>query len=161
MIFRDILGKHHFAQGVMHFKDFYGQEGNTTRLVIRALFEEKIDAEMIVDTGAPWCILAPRIAFQLNVSERFDHEGEKFLYIRGSWYQGNLYRIPITLVAIEGADLTVDATFFVPQLRESEDWLHPNFLGLSGFLERIRFAVDPEQNYFYFGQSATQPTPEA
>jgi hypothetical protein len=30
-------------------------------------------------------------------------------------------------------------------------WDLPNFLGLSGFLERIRFAVDPGSNLFYFG----------
>jgi len=36
-----------------------------------------------------------------------------------------------------------------PQLA---DWPGPNFIGYEGLLQRIRFAVDPETNLFYFGQ---------
>lgn len=50
-----------------------------------------------------------------------------------------------------GLDLEVDATAFVPTLPSGERWPDPNFLGLSGFLERIRFAIDPAENAFYFG----------
>lgn len=56
----------------------------------------------------------------------------------------------IGLEAEKGESLTVDATVFVPKL-EDQEWRHPNFIGLSGFLERIRFAIDPDNNYFYFG----------
>jgi len=51
----------------------------------------------------------------------------------------------------QGQDLEIEATVFVPTLPPGETWRHPNFIGLSGFLERIRFAVDPEENAFYFG----------
>jgi hypothetical protein len=37
-------------------------------------------------------------------------------------------------------------------LRSSPDWRGPNFLGYQGLLQRIRFAVDPEVNLFYFGR---------
>lgn len=47
--------------------------------------------------------------------------------------------------------LEVNATVFVPNLRPNEVWPYPSFLGLSGFLERLRFALDPSENAFYFG----------
>jgi hypothetical protein len=126
-------------------------------MVIEVTLDGYLSVRAIIDTGAPYCVLAPIFADDLRVHERFAHVGRHDLHVRGSWYPGYLYRIPATLRPFQGADITVEATFFVPQLRESEDWLHPNFLGLSGFLERIRFAVDPQFNYFYFGLGATQP----
>jgi len=61
--------------------------------------------------------------------------------------RGTLHRGPIRLHADEGEPLDVDATVFI-----SPDWQGPNFLGYEGFLQRIRFAVDPETNLFYFGR---------
>ena len=54
---------------------------------------------------------------------------------------------PVRLVADEGEDLDIEATMFL-----SPDWPGGNFIGYEGLLERIRFAVDPETNLFYFGQ---------
>lgn len=34
----------------------------------------------------------------------------------------------------------------------SPDWTGPNFIGYEGLLQRIRFAIDPEANLFYFGR---------
>ena len=51
------------------------------------------------------------------------------------------------LHADEGESLDVEATVF-----QSPDWRGPSFLGYQGLLQRIRFAVDPETNLFYFGQ---------
>jgi hypothetical protein len=50
------------------------------------------------------------------------------------------------LLADTGEPLDVPATVFV-----TPDWPGPNFLGYQGLLQRIRFAVDPESNRFYFG----------
>lgn len=63
---------------------------------------------------------------------------------------GSLVRLNISLEAEQGQDLTVEATTFIPNLKEQ--WGNfPSFLGLSGFLERIRFAIDPLTDTFYFG----------
>jgi hypothetical protein len=35
----------------------------------------------------------------------------------------------------------------------SPQWRGSNFLGYEGVLDRIRFAVDPRANLFYFGQT--------
>ena len=65
---------------------------------------------------------------------------------------GSLYRINISLLAEEnhGYDLTVESSIFV-----SKDWDGPIVLGYRGFLERIRFALDPGvipgEQRFYFG----------
>ena len=61
-------------------------------------------------------------------------------------FRGRLHRGPITLIAETGEPLAVPATVFV-----TPDWPGPNFLGYQGLLQRIRFAVDPASNRFYFG----------
>lgn len=44
-------------------------------------------------------------------------------------------------------ELTTVGTFFV-----SQDWPSGlTFLGYSGLLDSIRFALDPQANHFYFG----------
>ena len=62
-------------------------------------------------------------------------------------FAGTLYRGLITLTVDEGEPLEVDAMVFL-----TPDWRGPNFLGYEGLLQRIRFAVDPESNLFYFGR---------
>ena len=104
----------------------------------------------IVDTGAPWCILDPDMAVLIASHEK-EETGNIRLIVRGDTFDGELYRIPVTLTADEGENLTLDSTVFVPTLEQGVAWPHPNFLGLDGFLHRLRFAVDPEENAFYFG----------
>ena len=62
---------------------------------------------------------------------------------------GKLIRVGLTILADEGTSLSVEGTVFV-----SPDW-GSNFLGYSGFLEHVRFALDPGngRNDFYFGDS--------
>jgi len=48
--------------------------------------------------------------------------------------------------ATEGQPLLVEATWFV-----SPDWPGPLVLGWKGCLERFRFALDPNEERFYFG----------
>lgn len=62
---------------------------------------------------------------------------------------GQLIRLPLTLIAEEGASLGVDATFFV-----SRQWRGPTFLGYTGLLDRLRKGLDPLANMFYFGEGS-------
>ena len=57
-------------------------------------------------------------------------------------------------MADEGSDLEIETTAFVPVLDESEIWELPMFLGMQGCLERVRFAIDPTKERFYFGTTA-------
>ncbi|PIG95530.1 hypothetical protein CSQ79_03225 [Gloeocapsopsis sp. IPPAS B-1203] len=72
------------------------------------------------------------------------------MVVRGMQLEGSLTRLNIRLLATEGEDLNVDATVFIPDLEEY--WGNfPSFIGLTGFLERLCFAVDPSTDTFYFG----------
>jgi hypothetical protein len=107
--------------------------------------------ETIVDTGGAFLILNAEIAAMLHL-----HPGEilerETLYIRGARVAGSLYRLELSIVPEEGHGTRIrfDVSAFVPD----DDWDLPSFLGWHACLERIRFAVDPIQELFYFG--ATQ-----
>ena len=73
--------------------------------------------------------------------------------IRGVKYSGTLYRAVLEIHAREGADLQQDVTVFVPET-SAEDWGEmPTFLGLTGCLEFLRFAIDPQSRQFYFASA--------
>jgi predicted aspartyl protease len=99
-----------------------------------------------LDTGCSWSILKPEIAEAINL---MDEEGQpQSLSTRLGLVSGQLKRTTITIIADDGNSVDVEATVFV-----SAEWTGGNFLGYAGLLERIRFAVDPQQNFFYFGPS--------
>lgn len=121
------------------------------RIVLPVRFGDQIRPTLcILDTGAPVCILEPEKAAPLGLKLE-DALQSYELNIRGNTYFGHVHRITITLEALEGQPLSTDATVFVPELEHWQSYSFPNFLGLQGFLERIRFAVDPVTNSFYFG----------
>jgi hypothetical protein len=66
-------------------------------------------------------------------------------------HQGKLVRVTAELVAEEGTSVQLESTVFV-----SDDWPAGTFIGYYGLLERVRFAVDPEQNQFHFGAFDSQ-----
>lgn len=99
----------------------------------------------MVDTGGHFFIPSREVlAFlQDHLTHSFDTTSLRTAQGR---LQGKLYRHRITLIAVAGEDLDIDATVFA-----TDDWTGPSVLGYTGMLERIRFAVDPETNRFYFG----------
>ncbi len=99
----------------------------------------------MVDTAASLCVLEGVLADLLSPYCQVLSRDQQ-LSSRMGTFVGDLVRAPITLLADEGESLTVDATVFL-----STDWPGPNFIGYNGLLERIRFAVDPPTNSFYFG----------
>jgi hypothetical protein len=141
----------HFATGVLRYKDYYPDEENDARIVLPVRVAGHIAAHAIMDSGAPWCVFNPSLARMAVPSSEFRYPATHRLLIRGIWYWGLLFRIGLTLKAEEGEDFEVDATVFVASLRPNESWPHPNFIGLDGFLNRIRYAIDPAENAFYFG----------
>lgn len=98
----------------------------------------------LVDTGAAYCIFNSEITEALGFSP---HQGEAIsLSTRFGSIRGTLQRLTIGLLAEQGDSLNIDATLFV-----TDEWNHGNFIGYGGFLDRVRFAVDPGTNSFYFG----------
>jgi hypothetical protein len=146
-------------QGAVQYRHTYPDE-NHARIVISARFEDAdFIIPVIVDTAAPWCILDPQLAEEIGIDYRAEYELEVPLNIRGNAYYGWLCTIPITLDAEDGygMGIEVEAKVFIPRLNPGEDkWPYPDFLGLDGFLSRIRFAVDPEAILFYFAALGEQ-----
>jgi len=100
----------------------------------------------MIDTAAPWCIFASPIG--RSIRDHFQPISEILsLSTRLGNFRGRLYLVPLSFPVVQGESLEIEATVFV-----SADWSGENFLGYEGFLQRIRFAVDPENNLFYFGR---------
>jgi hypothetical protein len=69
------------------------------------------------------------------------------LHTRFGVIEGQLVRTELGFHADEGAIVDVEATWFI-----SDDWLGPPVIGWKGCLERIRFALDPGDESFYFAE---------
>ena len=149
--FSQLLISGGFATGVIRYRDYYPGQDQAARIVLPVVIAGRWPVPVIADTGAPWCIFNPEMIIDLDFSGAANYAPEIVLTVRGIGYPGRLLRMDITLPADEGENFDIDATVFVPLLSSGETWPHPNFIGLDGFLNRIRFAVDPAENAFYFG----------
>ncbi len=65
--------------------------------------------------------------------------------------RGDLYRLPLKFLAAEGESVELEATAFVPNFDQSIWQNAPTFLGFRDCLDRLRFAIDPSEEKFYFG----------
>ncbi len=131
----------------MRYVDTHESYSASEARIIIPVTVDSVDGPVlsVVDTGAPWCIFEPIVATVL-ARTFVPLQGQLSLSTRLGLIHGALFRVAITIPADEGKSLDVEATAFV-----SPDWPGPNFIGYQGLLQRIRFAVDPETNLFYFG----------
>ena len=138
-----------FAVGANWFTPFLPDQPEILRIVVDVEVEG-LPLRAVVDTGAPYLICHPELAAELGARPDSAVDAAR-LVIRGRRHSGSLHRLAVTLPAAIGESVTVEATVFVPDLHLDEVWDLPNFIGLTGMLERMRFAVDPESDLFYFG----------
>jgi hypothetical protein len=134
-----------FVGGAITFIDEWDQN---SRIVIPVNFGNKLIIA-IVDTGAPYCIIAPNVADEIGIDRSAGHRLTRGISTRmgriGGWLCNG---IPVTLEAERGNGIKFETTAFIPD----EGWpVDLNFIGLTTFLFEIRFAVDPRENLFYFG----------
>jgi hypothetical protein len=99
----------------------------------------------LLDTASQWCVLPPPLARELGCD--LEAARDVRLHTRHGVLSGELRRFRILFVAEEGESVEVDATWFV-----SPDWTGPIVIGWKGCLERLRFALDPGEDNFYFAQ---------
>jgi hypothetical protein len=96
----------------------------------------------LLDTGAELSIVSYEI-YQSFVEENILLEsypvGKRSISTRLGNFEGDLYRVDVGLTADWGEPLAIEGTFLF-----CENWQGPTVLGFHGFLERIRFAVDPD-----------------
>jgi hypothetical protein len=137
-----------FTTGCARFRDQSpGAPELTAKIFIKIEFQD-LDGSWLaqLDTGAAYSMLEPGVARALNV---LDGDGQPVsVHTREGTIEGRLERIPLTLIADEGRSLDLDAVFFV-----SREWPGKTFLGYTGFLDRLRIALDSPVNLFYFGES--------
>ena len=139
-----------FATGAARYQYEPAIATETTNRIILEVKIQGVETRAVVDTGAPYVICAPKIA-RLAGIDSTSALARQTMLVRGMRLEGFLVRLNMTLKAVIGEELNVDATVFVPEVPEY--WGDfPSFIGLTGFLERIRFAVDPNEDMFYFGQ---------
>ncbi len=166
-------------QGAMRYYDNCSDyEEKLARIVLHIYvgdYQDSIPA--IIDTASPWCILNPSIFEIEEVKNCAVYPTDVNLLIRGERQKGKLYNLPIRLEALKGKSLDVPSVVFVPTLSKDDEntpteiievcpcchretgrqyteevWNKPNFIGLDGFLNRIRFAIQPSENLFFFGE---------
>ncbi len=138
-----------FCCGFSRFRDnLEGVGESTAKIFVRVNIGNLITNVFAqVDTGAPWSILALDVVHALGVP--LNAADSVTLSTRLGLLRGHLVKLPVTLIADGGRSLSFQGTFFI-----SPDWtFNLSFLGYSGFLDAIRFAVDPSVNYFYFGET--------
>lgn len=135
-----------FTKGRSKFLDRVpGIREQTAKIYVKVQFGGSEPAVAQLDTGAAWSVLGMDTIRLLGPS--LDWLGPARISTRYGVLEGRLATTPITFPADEGEPLTVTGTFFV-----SEHWpLDLTFLGYSGLLDSIRFALDPQANDFYFG----------
>jgi len=141
-----------FSTGLAGYGYHGATEGEETpRLFIQVVIENDVRTEAMLDTGAPFYICAPDVAEGIKLDKAAALDKTSIL-IRGQPVKGSLYRLTVTLLAEEGCSLDVEVTTFVPEEAEEKSWgAFPSVLGFSNCLERVRFAVDPTTEVFYFG----------
>lgn len=120
-----------FTSGVTH----YTRTGSdiSTRLNLEVLINEQLTTA-IVDTGAPYFICSQEVAEQLDLKPEYALSNEEIL-IRGVKVKGGLHRVTLTIYAMEGSDIELEVTSFVPLKVENYGANFPSFLGFAYCLE--------------------------
>jgi len=103
--------------------------------------EVKVKQMALLDTGAELSVVGSTIyqAFSYENLLSDSSPEKRTISTRLGNFEGTLYRVDIGLTADWGKPLLIEGTFLF-----CEDWQGPTVLGFHGFLERIRFAIDPE-----------------
>ncbi len=129
-----------------------GMGGGGSVKVVLDVIVDGLPTAAILDTGAPFLVCSPLLAQALK-PEASTALGTTAMLIRGYLVRGSLHLFTLTMLAELGDDLTLEVTAFVPDAGQLTEAL-PTFLGMQGCLERMRFALDPTSDTFYFGPLA-------
>jgi hypothetical protein len=99
---------------------------------------------MLLDTACNLCVMSATTAAEVGwvSSTRLER---RQIDTRLGLFTGIIDRIDITFRGFDNRDLVVDCTWLI-----IEEWPGPTVMGWNGCLERMRWAVDPMDNWFYF-----------
>jgi hypothetical protein len=102
------------------------------------------DAALLFDPASDCCIINAANAMEAGWRGG-PGLGTQWLSSRLGTFEGTIDRLELTFRGFNGESLMIDGTWLI-----IEDWPGPTVLGWKGCLERMRFAVDPMDNWFYF-----------
>jgi hypothetical protein len=106
------------------------------------------EIQALLDTGAAWSVIGGDLA-ELLVARLGASGQTMILATRFGRIRGVLHELDVVLVAERGDNVIVSASMLV-----APGWMGPVVLGYQGFLERLRFALDPgvgpEAAWFFF-----------
>ena len=142
-----------FAGGSTPYVYRPANDRETSPRIILPVSIENFETTGFVDTGGVYLLLSPEIADNLGLRPEDGIPTEPLVF-RSSRLQGALHRVSLTLPAEQGESLIRDVLAFVPQQTALQEWPSdfPCVLGMLGCLERLRFAIDPARDTFYFGE---------
>ena len=132
-----------FVSGYQWFRDSVPANPETVpRIVITVILEGR-EIPALVDTGASQCVVSWTVAEALATVEDCEVQ---FRAVGGNIHHGLLFPITINFPADQGEAVTLDVTAW-----SAETFYGPNLIGYGGVLERLRIAIDPATNRFFFG----------
>jgi hypothetical protein len=142
-----------FATGAAPYAYRPVTTGESAPRVVLTVRLGQIETSAFLDTGGVYLLCSPELAVRLDLDPQDGMLTPPLDFGRGR-FEGVLHRVHLTFVAADGDDLSTESTVFIPRLKPGEEWPEdfPCILGMQGCLERLRFAVDPYDDTFYFGE---------
>jgi hypothetical protein len=139
-----------FAQGACTYRYDPATEYGCTPCIIVPVRIEEMNTEAVVDTGGLYLICNPELRDLVN-PDPANSLGTGQVKVQGVTISGTIHRLSLTLQAITGESLSLEVTALMPDPQSPLLWDLPAYMGMFGCLERMRFAVDPNTDIFYFG----------
>ena len=109
--------------------------------------DSTVEAALLFDPARESCVISDANAREAGWPGGSGLGPAKLSSRLGS-FQGTLDRMNLTFRGFHGETLVIDATWMI-----IEDWPGPTVIGWRGCLERMRFAMDPMDNWFYFANA--------
>lgn len=140
------------------YAPFYGDvqhgmpDGRQIRLVsaIQVRFGGLDPSMALLDTASTWSVIGPELYKSLGEPVPIL---QTKLHSRFGQLDASLVSVSVAVPATEGQDLILEAATVL----YVEDWTHVPVIGMRGFLERVRFAIDPggtDGGRIYFASKA-------
>ena len=144
----------HFSRGSSSYFALQAVEGDRTpRIHIEVVIEGQRTTAML-DTGASYLLCSRELSELLDLGSSRLVERNVELRLGGyGALRGNLHEVSIELVAEVGYGIQRYVTAFVPSTESSSGSLRlPDaVVGFWQCMEKLRFAIDPSDDTFYFG----------
>jgi hypothetical protein len=128
------------------------REGALFTIAVRCFIADlPLETQALLDTGAAWSIIGGDLADMLRL--RLGEPGQTMiLSTRLGRFRGDLHELDIVRPAEQGDSLTVTGSVLI-----APGWTGPVMIGYRGFLERLRFALDPgagpDDAWFFFASA--------